>query len=54
MTIGAVDLGEIIGTAILVLLGNGVVANGALDKTKGRVGGLVGGVVYLMVAPLAL
>ncbi len=34
-------LGEFIGTAILILLGNGVVANVVLDKTKGNSGGLI-------------
>ncbi|PPK88297.1 glycerol uptake facilitator protein [Neolewinella xylanilytica] len=34
-------LGEFIGTAILILLGNGVVANVLLDKTKGHDGGLI-------------
>lgn len=29
-------IGEFLGTAILVILGNGVVANGVLDKTKGN------------------
>jgi glycerol uptake facilitator protein len=34
-------LAELVGTAILVLLGNGVVANVVLNKTKGRGGGLI-------------
>ncbi len=34
-------LGEFIGTAILILLGNGVVANVLLDKTKGNNSGLI-------------
>ena len=34
-------LGELIGTAVLVLLGNGVVANALLNKTKGNGGGLI-------------
>lgn len=33
--------GEFIGTAILIALGNGVVANVVLDKTKGNNGGLI-------------
>lgn len=32
-------IAEIIGTALLILLGNGVVANVCLDKTKGKDGG---------------
>jgi len=32
---------EFIGTMMLVLLGNGVVANGVLKGTKGRNGGVV-------------
>jgi len=34
-------LGELIGTMVLVLLGNGVVANVVLNKTKGNNGGLI-------------
>ena len=34
-------LGEVIGTALLILLGNGVVANVVLDKTKGNGGGWI-------------
>lgn len=34
-------LGELIGTAVLILLGNGVVANVLLNKTKGNNGGLI-------------
>ncbi len=34
-------IGELIGTAILILLGNGVVANVLLNKTKGHDGGLI-------------
>jgi glycerol uptake facilitator protein len=34
-------LGEFLGTAILVLLGNGVVANVALARTKGHAGGWI-------------
>ena len=34
-------LGELIGTAVLILLGNGVVANVLLDKTKGNNSGLI-------------
>jgi glycerol uptake facilitator protein len=34
-------LAELVGTALLVLLGNGVVANVVLGKTKGRGGGLI-------------
>ena len=34
-------VGEFIGTAILVLLGNGVVANVVLAKTKGNNGGWI-------------
>lgn len=34
-------LGEFIGTAILILLGNGVVANVVLNKTKGNNGGWI-------------
>lgn len=34
-------LGEFIGTAILILLGNGVVANVVLNKTKGNSGGWI-------------
>ncbi len=32
---------EFVGTAILILLGNGVVANVLLEKTKGHAGGLI-------------
>ena len=34
-------LGELIGTAILILLGNGVVANVSLNETKGRGAGWI-------------
>lgn len=34
-------LGEITGTALLIILGDGVVANVILDKTKGNGGGLI-------------
>jgi len=34
-------IAEIIGTALLITLGNGVVANVILDKTKGNNGGLI-------------
>lgn len=34
-------LGEFIGTALLIILGDGVVANVVLDKTKGNNGGLI-------------
>ena len=34
-------LGELIGTMVLILLGNGVVANVLLSKTKGNNGGLI-------------
>lgn len=34
-------LAELVGTAILILLGNGVVANVVLNKTKGSGGGLI-------------
>ena len=34
-------LGEFIGTALLIILGNGVVANVVLDKTKGNNGGWI-------------
>ncbi|MEX2093107.1 MAG: MIP/aquaporin family protein, partial [Pirellulales bacterium] len=34
-------LAEFVGTALLVLLGNGVVANVALDKTKGHASGWI-------------
>lgn len=34
-------LSEFIGTAVLILLGNGVVANVVLNKTKGNNGGLI-------------
>ncbi len=34
-------IGEIIGTALLILLGNGVVANVVLNKTKGNGGGWI-------------
>lgn len=34
-------LGEFIGTAILIILGDGVVANVVLNKTKGNNGGLI-------------
>ena len=34
-------LAELIGSAILILLGNGVVANVVLDRTKGQNGGLI-------------
>lgn len=41
MSIGGVYLGEIVGTAILILLGNGVVANVVLGKTKGQASGWI-------------
>ena len=34
-------IAEFIGTAILILLGNGVVANVVLNKTKGNDSGLI-------------
>src|SRR5271154_6900621 len=34
-------LGEFIGTALLIILGDGVVANVVLNKTKGNNGGLI-------------
>ncbi len=34
-------IGEITGTAILIIMGDGVVANVVLDKTKGNNGGLI-------------
>ena len=34
-------MGEITGTAILITLGDGVVANVILDRTKGNSGGLI-------------
>ena len=34
-------LGEFIGTALLIVLGNGVVANVVLDKTKGHNSGWI-------------
>jgi glycerol uptake facilitator protein len=34
-------LGELIGTTVLILLGNGVVANGVLKKTKGESSGWI-------------
>src|SRR5688572_26813753 len=34
-------LGEITGTALLIILGDGVVANVILNKTKGNNGGLI-------------
>lgn len=34
-------LGELVGTMVLILLGNGVVANVVLKKTKGEGGGLI-------------
>src|SRR6478752_7871151 len=34
-------IGEIIGTALLIILGDGVVANVILSKTKGFNGGLI-------------
>lgn len=37
----AVFLAELIGTAILILLGNGVVANVSLNKSKGKDGGWI-------------
>ncbi|MFC5930808.1 aquaporin family protein [Cryobacterium melibiosiphilum] len=39
--LGAVFLAEVVGTAVLVLLGCGVVANVALAKTKGSGGGFL-------------
>ena len=33
--------GELAGTAILIILGDGVVANAILNKTKGFNGGLI-------------
>lgn len=41
VTLGEVFLSELAGTAILVLLGCGVVANVALSKTKGNGGGFL-------------
>lgn len=34
-------MGELIGTALLIIMGNGVVANVVLNKTKGNNGGLI-------------
>lgn len=34
-------IGEFIGTALLIVLGDGIVANALLDKTKGNNGGLI-------------
>ncbi|RKR74280.1 MIP/aquaporin family protein [Frondihabitans australicus] len=39
MTLGTIFLSETVGTAVLILLGTGVVANVALTKTKGFNGG---------------
>ena len=36
-----VYLAELLGTAILILLGNGVVANVVLDRTKGHCAGWI-------------
>lgn len=41
ISLGAVFLSEFAGTAMLVLMGCGVVANVALDKTKGNNGGFL-------------
>src|ERR1700760_4590328 len=38
---GTIALAEFVGTTILILLGNGVVANVVLEKTKGRGGGWI-------------
>ena len=45
MSLGTVFISELAGTAILVLFGCGVVANVALNKTKGLNGGFLGGVL---------
>ncbi|KEP72448.1 glycerol transporter, partial [Microbacterium sp. SUBG005] len=39
MNLGLYFLSEVVGTAMLILLGCGVVANVALAKTKGNAGG---------------
>ncbi|HMR14360.1 MAG TPA: aquaporin family protein, partial [Arachnia sp.] len=36
MSLGVIFLSEVVGTAMLILLGCGVVANTALAKTKGN------------------
>ena len=41
MSLGTVFVSEVAGTAILLLLGCGVVANVALDKSKGAGGGFL-------------
>ena len=41
MTNEAIVVGEILGTAILILLGNGVVANVVLNKSKGQDSGWI-------------
>jgi glycerol uptake facilitator protein len=41
MSLGTVFISELVGTAILLLFGCGVVANVALDKTKGLNGGFL-------------
>ncbi len=41
-------IGEFFGTMVLVLLGNGIVANLVLKKTKGEGGG--GGGAWIMIA----
>ena len=41
MSLGTVFVSEVVGTAILLLLGCGVVANVALDKSKGAGGGFL-------------
>ena len=40
-TLGNIFLGEFLGTAVLILLGNGVVANVTFKKTLGKGGGLI-------------
>lgn len=41
MTMGNILMGEIVGTMLLILLGDGVVANVLLNKTKGNSGGWI-------------
>ena len=41
MSVGAIFVWELLGTAVLILLGNGVVANHVLRKNNGHNGGVV-------------
>lgn len=47
MTMGSILMGEIVGTMLLIVLGDGVVANALLSKSKGQGGG--GGGAWIMI-----